>query len=265
MPEKPYLLIDAGGTTVFPNPEILINFAQTHGITLTNEKLYEGYYRLIYLLDNQDHFPRTPWPNGYTLALLDVLGFSGQNAKRMAQEVNSYHKQTSLWTFTYPWVHEALAKLKEKGYRMSILSNSDGRTKLIFDKLGLSQYFEHIYDSEYLKCEKPDRRIFDMVLSQLSIQPKNILYIGDIFSVDILGANQAEIGGIHLDPLRLYRDQPGIHLDNITILENWLATFNNYQTQFTSKLFPFSNKGVINSISNPDRVSPQKQLSEIVR
>lgn len=264
MIEKPYLLIDAGGTTVFPNPDILTHFAQIHEINLTDKMLYEGYYKLIYLLEAHNNFPRNPWPNGYTFALLETLGLSTQNTKKMAEAVNKYHEQTSLWTFTYPWVYGALASLQENGYRMSILSNSDGRTKQIFDELKLSQFFEHIYDSKYLNYEKPDPRIFDIVLSQLRIQPKDILYIGDIFSVDVLGSNQAEIGGLHLDPLGLYRNRQGVHLDNITCLESWLSTYEKHPTNFTSNLFPFSNMGGINSLSRVNQVFPQKHFEKIV-
>jgi len=264
MLEKPYLIFDAGGTTVFPNTELLIQFARKYGITLTNENLYESYYRLINLLDTQDTFPSNPWPNGYTRAVLDVLGFSSPNASRMALDVNNYHQQKSLWTFTYPWAHTVLSKLTEMGYRMSILSNSDGRTRQIFDELNLSQYFEYIFDSKYLKCEKPDRRIFDIVLSQISIHPKNFLYIGDIYKIDILGANHAGIGEIHLNPLRLYRNHPGFHLDNKTFIESWLTSYINYPAQFTSKLFPFSNIGGIKSVTRTDRLFPKEHLSKIV-
>jgi len=264
MLEKPYLLMDAGGTTVFPNPGIIIEFAQNYGIHLTDEKLHEGYYRLINLLDTQEPFPRNPWPVGYTQALFDVLKLSTPEVKKVVLDVNNYHKHNSLWTFTYPWVYTTLSKLRKLGYRMSILSNSDGRTKQIFDELNLSQYFEHIFDSKDLNCEKPDRRIFDIVLDQLDINPKGILYIGDIYKVDVLGANRAGIGGVHLDPLQLYRSRPGIHIDNITFLESWLASYLNYPAGFTPKLFPFSNKSAIEPISKTGGVFSKKHLSEMV-
>ncbi len=245
MLKKPYLLLDAGGTVVFPNSKLISKIAQSYQITLTNKRLYNGYYQLIYALDSQEPFPQNPWPDGYVQALLHVLKLSTPNAKNFALEVNDYHKTKSLWTFTYPWVYKALSRLRGLGYQMSILSNSDGRTREIFDELNLSQYFEHVFDSRCLHYEKPDQRIFDIVLEKLDIHPRNILYVGDLYKVDILGANRAGIGGIHLDPLQIYRHLPGIHINDITFLESWLALNLDKPIYLLTDLFPFSKKSTL--------------------
>jgi putative hydrolase of the HAD superfamily len=144
-----------------------------------------------------------------------------------------------MWTFTFDWVRKALSCLAAQGYRMSVISNSDGRTAQVFNDLDMAQYFEHIFDSKKLKLEKPDPAIFEVALRELNVSAAEVLYIGDIFFVDVLGANQAGLGGIHLDPLELYAGWPGIHLRDVRDLPRWLS--NHYVHSPDVNLFPLEN------------------------
>lgn len=230
MQPKPYLLFDAGGTIVFPDQSFLIQQARIQGIKLTHKQLYTGYYKLINSLDCQAYehkhhkIPR-PWPKGYAYALFKTLGMVNRATDAIAQAFQDRHRQKNLWTFTFPWVPETLSQLVKQGYRMSVLSNSDGRTEEVIRDLGLDCYFEQIFDSVILGIEKPKPGIFKKVLDELSLQPTDALYVGDIFYVDVLGANRAGLGGIHLDPLNLYIDWPGIHLTDLRYLPNWLTRY----------------------------------------
>lgn len=226
---KPYLLFDAGGTLVFPDQSFLVRQARTHGIELGEARLFDGYYRLIHALDCQagkqsGMFP-TPWPRGYAYALFETLGMASPATDVVAQAFEDHHCHKNLWTFTFDWVRKVLSNLAAQGYHMSVISNSDGRTAQVFHDLGLDHYFEYIFDSKILGAEKPDPAIFEAALHELYLSPIDTLYIGDIFHVDVLGANQAGLGGLHLDPLRLYRGWPGIHLRDVRDLPGWLDNY----------------------------------------
>ena len=52
--------------------------------------------------------------------------------------------------------------------------------------------------------EKPDARIFALALERLEAVAAESLYVGDIFSIDIEGANGAGLSAILLDPLDRY-------------------------------------------------------------
>jgi len=239
---KPYLLFDAGGTLVFPNQSFLVQEARKQGIELTETQLSDGYYRLIHALDRQadsqsSKFP-DPWPNGYAYALFEILGIAGPATDAIAKAFQERHCRKNLWTFTFNWVREALDCLTMQGYRMSVMSNSDGRTVRVFQDLGLDHYFEHIFDSKILGLEKPDPAIFREALHEVNVRPADTLYIGDIFYVDVLGANLAGLGGIHLDPLGLYTGWPGVHLCDVRDLPGWLG--NHYLHSPDLDLFPLN-------------------------
>jgi FMN phosphatase YigB (HAD superfamily) len=94
---------------------------------------------------------------------------------------------------------------------MSVVSNSGGNVAHQIADLGLSSYFDEVFDSHPLGVEKPDPRIFQLVLANLGLRPAECLFVGDVFMVDVIGANAAGIAAIHLDPLDLYAGWPGIH------------------------------------------------------
>ena len=48
--------------------------------------------------------------------------------------------------------------------------------------------------------EKPDPRIFQAALEPLGIAPEGVLYVGDIYEVDVVGARRAGMDVVLLDP-----------------------------------------------------------------
>jgi HAD superfamily hydrolase (TIGR01549 family) len=237
---KYYLLFDAGGTLVFPDQSFLIQQAWAHGVELTHEQLFSGYYRLIHRLDcearNGGGFPNHSWPERYAYALFETLRIDTSVTHAVAQAFEARHRSRNLWAFTFDWVRKTLSFLDAQGYRMSVISNSDGRTAEVFQDLGLDHYFECIFDSALLGKEKPDPAVCELALRELNLQPADALYIGDFYEADVRGANRAGLGALHLDPLGLYADWPGVHLPDVRHLPDWLTQY--AVTPWAFDLFP---------------------------
>ncbi len=106
---------------------------------------------------------------------------------------------------------EALLKeLKNRGYRMGIISINDGRTREKCGSVGIESYFSFILDSTLEKMCKPDPRFFEKALHLSGIQAEDALHIGDLWGSDILGARQAGFRAIwiendYIDPEELDR------------------------------------------------------------
>ena len=82
----------------------------------------------------------------------------------------------------------ALARdLRGRGVRTAVLSNSEGRLAELLAEIGLADAFEVIVDSGRVGIEKPDPRIFELVLAELGA-PGPAIHIGDSWSADIAGA-----------------------------------------------------------------------------
>lgn len=84
---------------------------------------------------------------------------------------------------------EVLKYLKEKGYRLFIITNGFGKVQ--HNKLqssGLAPYFEKIFISEEVKCPKPGRQIFEHAIKSANAKKSKSLMIGDDWDVDVVGA-----------------------------------------------------------------------------
>lgn len=239
--EYPYLLLDAGGTLVFPDQELMARTAAEEGSILDPERIYEAHYRLVYQYDVYLRENSSPPPvslGDFFQLLLTQAGAPKDVAEHTVNKLVVRHETTSLWTYTKPWVVETLAELKQLGFRMSVISNSDGRVRQQLDACGITHYLEEVYDSQIVGVEKPDPRIFLHALTELDLAPENALYIGDMYHIDVLGANAAGIGAVHLDPLGCYDGWPGLHLRDIRDLPGWTATLGNTLSEYN--LFPAS-------------------------
>ncbi|HID86110.1 MAG TPA: HAD family hydrolase [Anaerolineae bacterium] len=235
MSAKPYLLLDAGGTLLFMDQDYLSRLADRHGLQVEAERFYEQHFRLIHWFDtyvrtHRRFLSRPSEP--YSQILLRLVGLSEEAAEQAAQVAEARHEQENLWGFTFPWVRETLDRLQSEGYRMSVVSNSDGRVEQELHDLEMRGYFERVYDSEVVGVRKPEPGIYEMALKDLGLQPEEALFIGDMFYIDIWGANQVGIPGLHLDPLGLYEGWPGTRIRDLRQLPGWLKEYAKAPEQF---------------------------------
>lgn len=120
--------------------------------------------------------------------------------KHMLTTISSSGQNQRLWTYILPGVPDALEILKKNGYQLGVVSNSNGTVEEILLKLKLRQYFDHVFDSHLVGLEKPDPLFFRHALKTANASPDTSLHIGDIYHVDVLGAWNADIYAILLDP-----------------------------------------------------------------
>ncbi|MGM0166018.1 hypothetical protein IGI39_000972 [Enterococcus sp. AZ135] len=91
-------------------------------------------------------------------------------------------------------ISSALDWLKEQKVPMGIITN--GPVKRQEDKLNalqLANWFdwESILISDGVQIQKPDPRIFKLMEEHLALSPESLLYIGDSFDNDVIGAKAA--------------------------------------------------------------------------
>jgi len=92
----------------------------------------------------------------------------------------------------YPGVLEALTFLREKGFRLWLLSNAQAIfTSYELRHLGLGEQFDGIYLSSDYGCRKPDRRFFHALIKEQKLDVSRCLMIGNDRDTDISGAKAA--------------------------------------------------------------------------
>lgn len=94
---------------------------------------------------------------------------------------------------------EAIEACREKGYKLGMLTN--GRYEVQFGKvkrLGLESYFDVILTSGEAGINKPDKRIYEMILKRLGTSGEETVFVGDHPENDIWGSAQVGMRGIFL-------------------------------------------------------------------
>lgn len=236
---NPYVLLDAGGTLLFPDEELLVRTVASEGVVLEPARVYEAHFDLLHQYDlHQRSTSKAPVISldGFFRELLVSAGAPHAVAERATGKLLERHEEKSLWTYTKPWVAETLATLRDNGFSLAVISNSDGRVRRQIEECELAHYFDAVFDSNIVGYEKPDARLFLHALDGLGLHPEETVYIGDYWHVDVAGANGAGIGGVHLDPLGRYADWPGVHLTDIRALPQWLSEYQHEPARFD--LFP---------------------------
>jgi HAD superfamily hydrolase (TIGR01549 family) len=87
---------------------------------------------------------------------------------------------------------EVINLLVKNNYRLGIVSNHRKWMPEYLEQIGLAKYFERIIVSEIAGYEKPDVKIMQIALNELSIEPKYCLYVGD-HPFDVLCSKKAGI------------------------------------------------------------------------
>ena len=94
--------------------------------------------------------------------------------KAMKNELLDLYKILS----PYPEVKETLEKLKEKRYKLAILSNG---TPALLNELvksnGLQNLFDDIFSIEEVKIYKPSSKVYDMPVKKYSIKNEEVAFL----------------------------------------------------------------------------------------
>ena len=79
---------------------------------------------------------------------------------------------------TFPEVPEVLKKLKEKNYKLGILSN--GTTSLLNELVksnNLNNIFDDIFSIEEVGIYKPDSKVYEMPIKKYKIQNEEVAFL----------------------------------------------------------------------------------------
>jgi putative hydrolase of the HAD superfamily len=85
--------------------------------------------------------------------------------------------EAGVWEL-YPEVIDVLENLRPH-FQLAVVSNFDGRLRLILEQLGVSKCFSHIFISSEIGADKPDPEIFRRALRIANLQANQVLHVGD--------------------------------------------------------------------------------------
>lgn len=96
----------------------------------------------------------------------------------------------------------AVAELKDRGYKLAVLSDFPVENKLEY--LGMNSYWDLVCTSETTGYLKPNPEPFIRLAEDLRLAPEEVLYVGNSYHYDIIGARRTGMMTAHLT-----RNPPG--------------------------------------------------------
>src|SRR5579871_2204167 len=109
------------------------------------------------------------------------------------------------WDQILPGTRDALERIRQQ-YEIAVISNADGRIDAVLTRCGICDCFASITDSGKVGLEKPHPAIFAAALREMKADPAESLYVGDVYSVDYVGARSAGMQALLFDVAGAYRE-----------------------------------------------------------
>jgi HAD superfamily hydrolase (TIGR01509 family) len=231
MAERLFIFFDVGNTLLFPNRKKMLSpIADTRHPSLEQwqalERLTKKEFDQSVQSGRVDH--GFWWM--FHSHLLDGIasdarhsGGVGNDGDRqvLLQELVANTQNSANWDQILPGTRAALDRIAAK-FRIAVISNADGRIEQVLARCGIADCFESITDSGIVGVEKPRREIFAAALESMNARAEESLYVGDVYSVDYLGAGNAGMEAVLLDVAGAYRDREVARVESLEQLEIWL-------------------------------------------
>jgi HAD superfamily hydrolase (TIGR01549 family) len=130
-------------------------------------------------------------------------------------------QQSANWDQILTGTRDALERLRQD-YALSVISNADGKIDAVLRRCGIADCFESITDSGIVGQEKPHPAIFEAALRVMKAEAAESLYVGDVYSIDYVGARNAGMQAVLFDVAGAYREQEFPRVESLAGLQNWL-------------------------------------------
>jgi HAD superfamily hydrolase (TIGR01509 family) len=206
LPSPRAVLFDAGNTLLRMNYPAIAGHLRSRGRAVPVEAIEEAEMRARVRLDADllacgTSTEGRPAQDLYLGYLLEGLGVTGPGEIEAAASFRrDYNAPLGLFDRADPEAQATIRRAKAAGLVAGVVSNSNGCARALLEGAGLAADLDFIIDSGLVGVEKPDPRIFELGLREAGVMARDAVYVGDLYSVDVLGSRAAGIRPVLLDP-----------------------------------------------------------------
>jgi putative hydrolase of the HAD superfamily len=159
----------------------------------------------------------------YFETLLRAAGLAESLVGGLVRELEASHGEDNLWCVPVDGALETLRDLRARGLRTAVVSNADGRLQRLLEATGLAPHIDLALDSQLEGVEKPDPAIFQRALERLGVPAERTVYVGDIYSIDAVGARAAGMAAVILDSTGAYDGFDCLTIGRLEQVLDWFA------------------------------------------
>jgi putative hydrolase of the HAD superfamily len=200
------IFFDVGNTLLFPNRERIHAPLTERGFTPDSEHLRDLERRTKNqfdgMLTNNGNTDHSFWWMFYSQLLSEI----GLKDDAIRDQLVASIRNSGNWDVIRPGTAKQLREIGEH-YQIAVISNADGKIEDVLRRRGIAHCFRTITDSGLVGYEKPHPEIFRHALKSMNAAPEESLYVGDVYSVDYLGATSAGMQAVLMDLPGAYRDK----------------------------------------------------------
>ena len=209
------------GTLAPSKEELFVKAARSIGLELELAAVRRAYQ----IVDFHNKYSsvtvtnRGAFYHNYNRELVEALGISSHFAK-LGPALTEHFRQEKKWSL-FDDTMRTLNNLNKLGRPLAVVANWDKELPTLIEQLGISSHFSCVVASQSVGVEKPDPAIFHIALDKLSLSPpkQTVLYVGNEYCADVLGARAARLTPILIDRYALY---PHADCRRFVSLDEWL-------------------------------------------
>ncbi len=227
------IFLDAGNTLVFPRLEDIIKDLKEQGYSTTPEDFYAAERFAKRRLDNWlwpqirrrevpeqiDDYYWSEYLQEFMRGLGGPENLQGELIKLL---INSF-QNIQLWSRVMPDTPAFLEWLVTQGYFVGVISNSTGTLEGQLARLGLTRYFQAVWDSALVGVQKPHPQIFRLALQGAGVDGSEAIFVGDTYATDVGGAQLAGLTGVLMDGVGAYPAAECLRISSLPELKSILA------------------------------------------
>lgn len=218
------IFFDVGNTLLFPNrAEMLAPLPIEFHPTLEQWQELERRTKQEFDEAMMSGNPNYGFWRRFHSHLVDAM--ENENHAEIREALVRNAQNSAFWDQILPGTCETLNQIA-RSYRIAVISNADGKVDRTLARCGIAECFESITDSGVVGFEKPKKEIFQAALATIDARPDESLYVGDVYSVDYLGARGAGMDAVLLDVAGAYRDCDLPRVKSLAQFESWLSENN---------------------------------------
>jgi 2-haloalkanoic acid dehalogenase type II len=209
------ILFDAGGTLIeaIPSRETVFSMVLSkYGKKVGSERIAPLLAKADGVFDSefakQDGKNESALWSKYDDFILDELGFRGDRgnlSKELSAAWDEIMPKVESWV-CYPETESILEILREREFKLGVVSNATDLVRRVFDNLGLTKYFDFLVVSDEVGVRKPSAKIFHIALEMAGTSPARSLFVGDKLATDIAGAKRVGMNAVLVDRVNAFPD-----------------------------------------------------------
>jgi len=215
------IFFDVGNTLLFPNRErihaplaelgLMPNADLLRDLECRTKNQFDG---MMTTNGSTDH---SFWWMFYSQLLSEI----GLNDNAIRDQLVAGIRNSGNWDTILPGTAEQLHEIGER-YQVAVISNADGKIEDVLRRCGIADCFRTVTDSGLIGYEKPHPEIFRQALKSMNAAPEQSLYVGDVYSVDYLGATGAGMQAVLMDIAGAYPDKGVPRVESLEELQKVL-------------------------------------------